>query len=797
MTQATVKQTHATFPWAPRRGKFYRITDFLDKPVSVAEQQSLTSFEKLDLVYRTLCGILYNFVPQSGHPGGSISSGRIVQSLMFRTMDYNFSNPDAMEADTICYAAGHKAMGLYAAWALRNECARIAKPQLLPKDVKFQLRLEDLLGFRRNPKQDTPLFQKFNSKALDGHPTPATPFVRIASGPSGVGDTSSFGLALGALESYGPEKAPWVHVLEGEGGMTPGRVGEALAMAASSGVRNIIFHADWNQAAIDSNRVCADANGPGDYVQWAPAELLYLNDWNVIWVADGFDFRQVQAAQKLAQEMEGSQPTAIVYKTVKGWKYGIEGKASHGAGHAFCSENYYKYLLTMEEAFGVQFPRFNGDKAPAVVEQNFFDSLMVVRAALEKEAKVAQEMAEGVAEAKHRLEKRQRTLRADLPKLESLYTDNSLTPDAVPAELQLKPGTSTTLRGALGDCINYLNKKTGGAFIGAAADLYDSTSLAHINKGFPAGFYHSASNAGSRLLSCGGICEDAIGGVITGLSAFGHHIGMGASYGAFMVAMSHTAARVHAISQQNRAMLYGDAQKTAIIVCGHAGPKTGEDGPTHADPQALQLFLENFCKDSMITLTPWDAQEMWPLVIAALKARPALIAPFVTRPAETVVDREKLKIAPAVMAAQGVYALRRVEAKNGKEAGTIVLQGNGVGQAFVTEVLPALDAKGIPMNVFYVASAELFDRLSPEQQERIYPEKLAQHAMGITEFTLATMYRWIPSREGRHRTLHPLMHGHYLGSGSAAAVFREAQIDGKGQLPKVLEYAQSIGPSRS
>lgn len=793
MTQATAKQEHATFPWAPRRGKFYRITDFLDKPASVAEQQSLNAFEKFDLVYRTLCGILYNFVPQSGHPGGSISSGRIVESLIFRSMDYNFSNPDAMESDVICYAAGHKAMGLYAAWALRNECVRIAKPELLPKDVKFQLRLEDLLGFRRNPKQDTPLFQKCNSKALDGHPTPATPFVRIASGPSGVGDTSSFGLALGALESYGPQNAPRVHVLEGEGGMTPGRVAEALAMAASSGVSNLVFHADWNQAAIDSNRVCADANGPGDYVQWTPAEMLYLNDWNVIWVADGFDFRQVQAAQKLALEIDNGQPTAIVYKTVKGWKYGIEGKASHGAGHAFCSENYYKYLLTMEEAFGVQFPRFNGDKAPAVVEQNFFDTLLVVRAALEKETKLAQAMAEGVAASKSRLEKRGRELRKDIPNLELLYTDHSLTPEAVPAELQLKPGTSTTLRGALGDCINYLNKKTGGAFIGAAADLYDSTSLAHINKGFPAGFYHSTSNPGSRLLSCGGICEDAIGGVITGLSAFGHHIGMGASYGAFMVAMSHTAARVHAISQQNRAMNYGDAQKTAIIVCGHAGPKTGEDGPTHADPQALQLFLENFCAGSMITLTPWDAQEMWPLVIAAIKARPALIAPYVTRPAETVVDREKLKIAPAIMAAQGFYALRRVEAKNGKEAGTVVLQGNGVGQAFVTEILPALDAKGIPMNVYYVASAELFDRLSPEQQERIYPERLAQKAMGITEFTLPTMYRWILSREGRARTLHPLMHGHYLGSGSAAAVFREAKIDGKGQLPKVLEYAQSIG----
>ena len=91
------------------------------------------------------------------------------------------------DADIISYAAGHKALGLYAMWALRNEIARIAAPELLPVEAQFQFRLEDLLGFRRNPSASTPLFKKFHAKALDGHPTPATPFVRLATGASGVG----------------------------------------------------------------------------------------------------------------------------------------------------------------------------------------------------------------------------------------------------------------------------------------------------------------------------------------------------------------------------------------------------------------------------------------------------------------------------------------------------------------------------------------------------------------------------------------------------------------------------------
>ncbi len=68
------------------------------------------------------------------------------------------------------------------------------------------------------------------------------------------------------------------------------------------------------------------------------------------------------------------------------------------------------------------------------------------------------------------------------------------------------------------------------------------------------------------------------------------------------------------------------------MVNAHAGPMTGEDGPTHACPQPLQLLQDNFAKGSSITLTPWDPQEVWPLLIAALNARPALLAPFVTRP---------------------------------------------------------------------------------------------------------------------------------------------------------------------
>ena len=215
-----------------------------------------------------------------------------------------------------------------------------------------------------------------------------------------------------------------------------------------------------------------------------------------------------------------------------------------------------------------------------------------------------------------------------------------------------------------------------------------------------------------------------------------------------------------------------------ILICAHAGLKTGEDGPTHADPQALQLLQGNFPKGVAITLTPWEPQEIWTLLCAALGKRPALIAPFVTRPSETVLHRRALGLAPAEDAAAGVYLLRRPGQPGD---GTIILQESAVTYAFVQDVLPLLDRDGIAPSVYYVSSAELFDLLPEKQQGWAFPAARAREAMGITGFTLPTMERWLHSEMGRALTLHPYAKGHFLGSGPGELVLAEAGLDGEGQ----------------
>ena len=777
----------------PRRAVYVDIGQQLKPSAGPLSDTEIKHFELFDLIYRSLCALLFNYVPTSGHPGGSISSGRFVAGIFFDGMIYDLSDPDRDDADIVSYAAGHKAMGLYAMLALRNEIARIGAPELLPADERLQLRLEDLLGFRRNPVEKTPLFVKFKAKALDGHPTPATPFVRLSTGASGVGVASSLGLAFGALDYFGDD-APNVHIIEGEGGMTPGRVSESMAAAGTASLSNAILHIDWNQASIDSNHVCRDGNVPGDYVQWNPMELSFLHDWNVIEVPDGKDFQQIFAAQHKAAAIDNGQPTAIVYRTTKGWQYGIEGKASHGAGHKLCTDGFYEALKTLSDITDITLPRCEsnnqrceGGQNKEIIEDCLWEALTSIRTTIEDNRNMVDALAARLFKARDRLNESGRQKRQNAPYMAAIFDTVAGTLEEIPTELKLEPGKITTLRGELGRVFQYFNKVSGGAILAASADLLGSTSINTAGQDFPEGYYNSGTNPEARLLSIGGICEDAMAGILSGISTYGHHIGVGSSYGAFIAALGHVAARLHSIGNQARQKIAETPYRTFFLVCAHAGLKTGEDGPTHADPQALQLLSENFPRGTVITLTPWDPQEIWVLVSAALIKRPAMIAPFVTRPSEKVIDRVARGLSSAAEAASGLYLLRKAQ---GKQDGTLVLQGSEVAYAFIDETLPQLEKKGIDIDVYYVASTELFDLLPDAEKERIFPDARAQTAMGITGFTLPTMYRWIRSDRGRRMTLHPFQKGHYLGSGQAEMVLAEAGLDGESQFRAILRFLE-------
>ena len=773
------------FTLGTKRASYFEATDYLQQyPLDAASQDAL---EKLDSAYRALAAVMFNFVPSSGHVGGSVSSGRFVSHLIYKEMQYDLSSPRRLDADIITYAAGHKALGMYAMWALRDECARIAQPDLLPKDIAQRLRLEDLLGFRHNKVQGTPLFTQFKSKPLGGHPEPSVPFVRVTTGASGVGDGAGVGLGVAAADAYG-ENAPRVHIVEGEGGMTAGRVSEALATASTAQLKNVVFHLDWNEASIESNQVTSDGKTPGDYAQWTPCEMFYIHDFNVIFVPNGMDFAQIHAAQELIKQIPNHQPTAVVYRTVKGWKYGLEGKASHGSGHKFCSPEFYVALADFEGKFGVKFPAFEGDKTPENIEKHYWAFLETFRRGLESHKEVAAFFANQLAARRAELEKSARRERPGAPDANVLFTGQD--PENPPASFTFTAGDSHTTRGVLGDVLGYLNKESSGALFSASADLYGSTNAGNVAKPFEAGFFNAASNPLSRRLAIGGICEDGMAAVCSGISAFGKQVGVASSYGAF-VAFEHVAARLYAIGCQALKEA-GQTTNSLILFNGHASLPTGEDGPTHADPQSLQLLQDNFPQGACITATPLEVDEIWPLVTKALSLRPAVFAPFVVRPNQKLSDRAALGMDAANACLKGVYYLHRAKRP---DAGAVFVQGAGIGKVVTDGVLPRLEKENLDVNILYVSSRELFELLPEEEREALVPARLRRVGMGLTDFTLPTMHAWLLSEKGRRHTLYPFKHGGYLGSGSAANIYKEAGMDAEGVIAAIKAYVNDLESS--
>lgn len=760
-----------------KQGLYYKAEDLLKDPSLQIKTQEIDALNKLDVMYRALCAILYNFA-QTGHPGGSISSGKIVQNLLFNQMSYDFKNPDEESADVISYAAGHKALGMYALWALRNEIIKTHAPEMLAPE-KRQLRFEDLLGFRKSPENKSKLFREFNAKSLDGHPEPLTPFVKLATGASGVGFGASVGLALGAALTY-PQNTPKVHVIEGEGGLTAGRCAEAMAIASRAGLDNLIVHLDWNQASIDSDKVTAENDTPGDYVAWEPTELFYLNGFNVIYVKDGLNFAQIYAAQKFAETLNNGLPTAIIYRTIKGWHYGLEGKASHGGGHKLCSPEFYKAMEEFEKTFNVKIPHLCEGQE---IEDCFYSNLLEIRKVIVLNRELFSGLANKIKVSADRLQhlsRPQKDFRTG-----EVYT--AFKPENIPAEFVFQPGQNPTLRATMAQALAKISKDTNGTLIVATADLSGSTGagkIAYDSKGF----YNKKNNPNSRLISSGGITEDGLSAVMSGVSAYGKQLGVAASYGAFTSAMMHTQARLHAIGQQAYEEATGKGKNTFIIFTGHAGLPTGPDGPTHADPQMLQLVAEDFPKGAAITLTPLDANDVWPSLTAALNKRPAVLYPVVTRPNVKITDRAALGSAPQDQAKNGVYALY----KHPQAQGTVILQGSGVGEIFVQEVLPRVKQENLPLNVYYVVSPELFDMLSPTEQAKVLPVGELYRAMAITDFTIPTMRRWLKSVKGEEMSLNPFKKGKYLTSGQAVDCYKEAGLDGESQYAQIKKYLQNL-----
>ena len=222
-----------------------------------------------------------------------------------------------------------------------------------------------------------------------------------------------------------------------------------------------------------------------------------------------------------------------------------------------------------------------------------------------------------------------------------------------------------------------------------------------------------------------------------------------------------------------------------ILVCAHAGLKTGEDGPTHADPQPLQLLQENFPTGTAISLTPWDPQEIWTAHGGGAGAAPGgHLVPFVTRPSETVLDRADP--GPGAGRSGGPTGVYRAARDRDPADGTVVLQESAVAYAFVERGAAASRGGGRrPLRLLRGQRRAVRPRCPRSGGGSCRSRAARPSASPVSPCPRCTAGS---PAEGGPRALHPFRTGHFLGSGQGEMVLAEAGLDGEGQYQAISAF---------
>ena len=214
----------------------------------------------------------------SGHPSSSLSAADLAAVLIGDHLRYDFSQPENPNNDHLILSKGHASPLLYAVY---KAVGAIDDRELLT-------------------------LRKLGSR-LEGHPTPALPWVDVATGSLGQGLPIGVGIALAGKRLEQATYRVWT--ILGDSEMAEGSVWEAMARASDEKLGNLI-------GILDVNRL--GQRGP-TALQWdtaAYAERARAFGWRAIEI-DGHDLMQIDEAYTQAAEGR-DQPTLIVAKTVKG-----------------------------------------------------------------------------------------------------------------------------------------------------------------------------------------------------------------------------------------------------------------------------------------------------------------------------------------------------------------------------------------------------------------------------------------------------------------------------------------------
>src|SRR5437764_4319723 len=213
----------------------------------------------------------------SGHPTSSMSAADLMSVLMIGYLHYDFDSPQNPNNDHLIFSKGHASPLLYSIFKAAGAISD-----------------EELMTLR-----------KFGSR-LQGHPTPALPWVDVATGSLGQGLPIAVGVALAG--KYLDKRPFHVWAICGDSELAEGSIWEALDKAGHYGLSNLT-------AIFDVNRL--GQRGETEYGWHTEVYRKRVEAFGCRAVMiDGHDPAEIDKALGEARDATG-KPTVIIAKTVK------------------------------------------------------------------------------------------------------------------------------------------------------------------------------------------------------------------------------------------------------------------------------------------------------------------------------------------------------------------------------------------------------------------------------------------------------------------------------------------------
>ncbi|KAF3002213.1 hypothetical protein E8E14_001525 [Neopestalotiopsis sp. 37M] len=629
-----------------------------------------------DYAVLALRNFIFDICDQNGggHGGSAIGMAAIGVALYKYTMRYSPSNSEWFDRDRFVLSNGHCAMFLYA--------------------------LNHLTGFDNWTMDEIKGYGSAklgNYKTIcHAHPEIEVPGVEVTTGPLGQGIANAVGLAIASKNLAARYNRPdfdvvssRIYCMSGDGCLMEGVAMEAISLAGSLQLDNLVILYDNNQVTCD---------GPLDWINTEDINAkMRACGWHVLEVADGnYDVQAVTAALAHAQSLRG-KPVFINIRTVIG--VGTQVAGTHKAHHG----TFDKESVRLSKQLAGQDP----DVTHVIPEKplKYFRDCKAKGESLESKWN----------DLVSRYSTKHPELAAEFEQARSGdYGAKWLDILKATDSAQFKGTATRDVNGTLIEAI----WKEFPALCGGGADLVNSNKVHYTETDV---FHPSVSYAGRYVRY--GIREHAMAAISNGLAAYnpGTFRPITATFLIFFL-YAAPGIRMGALSHL-----------PVIHFATHDSFAEGQNGPTHQPVELDSLFR---AMPNLSYMRPCDAEETigaWMLALGKTSG-PSMLS-LGRDPTGPVPSTDRYKVA------KGAYVVvDQAEAK-------LTLASCGTNLHYAVAAAEKLTSEGLPTRVVSCPSFEHFHQQDQQYRDSVFPRD-GSPIVSVEEYVATTWARYVTASIG-------------------------------------------------